>query len=270
MGVVAIWRYPIKAMLGETLARVRVTGGGLLGDRRWVVVDRQTGERIANKRGRTDARLRACRAELGTGDDAGSLKVTLPSGQTAFGEEIDPALSDLLEVDVSLDERDDAAPRLGAPAGHQDFAPLHLLTSETLAFLRTHAPASSWDARRFRANLLLGGGQRGGFVEDRLIGSELRGSGGVRMRVAIPTPRCVVPTRASEELRADPNLLRVVAERHRVDLGPFGRAACLGAYADVISEGWVAVGERLEVVHGDLPPQQSLRATIADLVDRDG
>ena len=37
---------------------------GCEGDRRWIVVDAATGERIANKRGPTDPRLRACRAEL--------------------------------------------------------------------------------------------------------------------------------------------------------------------------------------------------------------
>jgi hypothetical protein len=74
VGVLAIWRYPVKAMLGELLRCVHIAPGGIEGDRRWVVIDGETGERIANKRGPTDARLRACRAAL----DGDRLVVTLP------------------------------------------------------------------------------------------------------------------------------------------------------------------------------------------------
>ena len=62
--VLAIWRYPVKALLGEPLDAVEIGPGGCAGDRRWIVVDADTGARIANKRGPTDPRLRACRAEL--------------------------------------------------------------------------------------------------------------------------------------------------------------------------------------------------------------
>ena len=51
MGVVAIWRYPVKAMLGELLDAVAIGPRGCEGDRRWIVVDATTGERVANKRG---------------------------------------------------------------------------------------------------------------------------------------------------------------------------------------------------------------------------
>lgn len=42
---------------------------------------------------------------------------------------------------------------------------------------------------RFRPNVVLEG-------TDELIGCNLRGPSGVRLRVVLPTPRCVVPTRA--------------------------------------------------------------------------
>jgi len=234
MGVLAIWRYPIKAMLGEALAAARITRGGIPGDRRWVVVDRRTGERIANKRGPTDPRLRACRATLGDDDE---LRVELPDGAVAAGDEIPGALGELLGRPVALQRGE-----------HHDFAAVHLLAGRTLARLRQAAPASDWSPRRFRANLLLDGGPDGDFTEDALVGTELRGRSGVRLGVMIATPRCVVPTRASEELPADPALLKTLARRHMVDLGEYGRGACLGAYADVRAEGALAIGERLEVV----------------------
>jgi uncharacterized protein YcbX len=42
--VVALWRYPVKSMMGEELNSTEVTDRGLLGDRQFAVVDRATGK----------------------------------------------------------------------------------------------------------------------------------------------------------------------------------------------------------------------------------
>ena len=42
--VAALWRYPVKSMMGEELNSCEVTGRGLLGDRHFAVVDRATGK----------------------------------------------------------------------------------------------------------------------------------------------------------------------------------------------------------------------------------
>src|SRR6266496_2132310 len=42
--VAALWRYPVKSMMGEELNSSQVTGRGLLGDRQFAVVDRSTGK----------------------------------------------------------------------------------------------------------------------------------------------------------------------------------------------------------------------------------
>jgi uncharacterized protein YcbX len=41
--VVALWRYPVKSMMGEELNSSEVTDRGMLGDRQFVV-DRATGK----------------------------------------------------------------------------------------------------------------------------------------------------------------------------------------------------------------------------------
>jgi uncharacterized protein len=264
MGVVAILRYPIKAMLGERVAAAAIGAGGVEGDREWVVVDRDSGERIANKRGPTDPRLRASRAELLPG---GELRVTLPDGSAATGDGVEPALSGLLGRPVVLRRCGDrTSGAYGAPGGHQDFAPIHLLTTRTLAHLRAVRPEIAWDVRRFRPNLLLDDGDApGAFSEDALVGRALSGPDGLRMTVGLPTPRCVVPTRAHEELPADPRLLRALVAEHRVDLGAFGDQPCAGAYAEVEHAGTVAVGETLAIGPAAAAPAAALRATIARL-----
>ena len=247
VGVLAIWRYPVKAMLGELLRCARIDASGLEGDRRWVVQDKRTGERIANKRGPTDARLRACRARL-----APELEVTLPDGRTAAGDDVADALSELLERDVRLVD------------GEKDFAPVHLLTTRSLAHMRRAAPESDWDPRRFRANLLLDDGEPPGPAERDLVGARLT-AGGLRLDVELPTPRCVVPSRAREELPHDPQLLRSLVRENRWDLGPVGRQPCLGAYAKVAAPGTLAVGDRLDLVSGTDAPEAVVARVISEL-----
>ena len=228
MGVLAIWRYPVKAMLGELLDAALVTVSGLTGDRGWIVVDEDTGERIANKRGPTDPRLRACRAEL-VGED--ELRITLPDGEHVEHRDAAPALSELLERRVRLE-----------PGEHHDYGAVHVLTTGALDHLRRAAPGTDWDPRRFRANLLLEGED-----EDNLIGRELRGRSGVRLRLDLHTPRCVVPTRAQHGLPADTRLLRSLVGHRLRDVPTLGPRPCMGAYASVPAAGRLGVGERLAV-----------------------
>jgi MOSC domain-containing protein len=183
------------------------------------------------------------------------------------GADVEPALSDLLERPVELRRCDDRAHgALGAPGAHQDFAPVHLLTTRTLAHLAALHPAVAWDVRRFRPNLLLDDGDRpGAFSEDALVGRALTGPAGLRLTVGLPTPRCVVPTRAHEELPADPRVLRTLAGDHRIDLGAFGRLPCAGAYAEVECAGSLAVGDVLALEAAATPPGDALRATVRRL-----
>jgi uncharacterized protein len=271
MEVAAIWRYPVKAMLGERLDRARIGAGGCQGDRRFIVVDRDTGERIANKRGPTDPRLRACRAELlDRGAGAPALRVTLPDGAALEGPQVDDGLSALLERRVRLAAADARAHgTFGATGAHHDLAPIHLIATSTLAALRVAAPACDWDVRCFRPNLLLddgdGRGAAGGFAEDALLGGTLRAPSGLELAVGLPTPRCVVPTRGHDGLPPDPTILRAIVAHHRIDLGPVGRQGCAGSYAELVRDGHLRVGDRLERRPGEIPPDAVIRATLARL-----
>ena len=42
--VVDLWRYPVKSMMGEELNASEVTDRGLLGDRQFALVDKETGK----------------------------------------------------------------------------------------------------------------------------------------------------------------------------------------------------------------------------------
>ena len=131
------------------------------------------------------------------------------------------------------------------------------------------APASDWDVRRFRPNLVLDDGPAGEpFAEDALLGGRLQAPSGLELTVGLPTPRCVVPdARAGWVARrsAPPAHAR---RAHRIDLGPFGRQGCAGAYAEVASAGRLRTGERLEVRRGPAAPRTVIDSAVIRLRDR--
>jgi uncharacterized protein len=105
----------------------------------------------------------------------------------------------------------------------------------------------------------------GAFAEDALLGGGLQAPSGLELTVGLPTPRCVVPTRTQDGLPADPGILRTLVERHRIDLGPFGRQGCAGAYAEVAIAGRLRIGEHLEVRHGELSPRAAIDSVLTRL-----
>src|SRR5262249_62170015 len=83
--VSAIWRYPIKSMLGEPLDAVDVAARGLQGDRAFALVDAETGKVVSAKDPRRWPNMFAFHAMLGEGP----ARVTLPDGQTATTDDDD-------------------------------------------------------------------------------------------------------------------------------------------------------------------------------------
>ena len=83
--------------------------------------------------------------------------------------------------------------------------------------------------------------------------------------VGLPTPRCVVPTRAVDGLPHEPAILRTIVEHHRWDLGPAGRQGCAGSYAEVARTGALRAGERMRVLAGAASPSEVVRATLERL-----
>ncbi|MEU1199660.1 MOSC domain-containing protein [Streptomyces sp. NPDC005813] len=270
--VAALWRYPVKSMLGEALASVAVTRTGLTGDRTHAVLDGR-GAVGSVKHPRKWGQLLGCRSRS-AGD--GTVEVALPDGtsRTVGDPELDARLSELLGRQVFLADSAPARSTLeravpeyegGVPDAVRatasmdatgetitvgtlasgtffDFGKVHLVTSSSLAGLRKACPAGDFDPRRFRPNLIADTGGEPPFVEDTWQGCRLR-VGEALFRVQVPTPRCVVPTLRHDELDADPGIMRAIAREHRVPVFDLGRLACLGVYLDVLEPGTVRLGD---------------------------
>lgn len=273
-----LWRYPVKSMRGEPLEQVDLTARGLVGDRAYALVDRETGKVASAKLPRRWGRLLECRAALEPGDPA-RLRVTLPDGRVVVSDvdDVEAALATLLQRDITLTTNPPAAPEierewpdidglmlratvtsgpiaLGAPTGtFFDHGPVHLLTSATLKSLRGLYPEGLIDARRFRPNLVLATPPEvEGFVEHDWVGRMLAVGDTVRLRVTDPSPRCVVPTLPQGDLPRDLGILRAVVAHSRRAIPALGGAAMpsLGVYAAVEQGGMVRRGDPVRVLDG--------------------
>ena len=138
------------------------------------------------------------------------------------------------------------APSPVATGSFFDVFPVSVLTTSTMTRLNELQPASRFDARRFRMNVIVETGEAG-FVENGWIGQGLAIGGAARLDVAMPDPRCVMTTLAQGELPGDPEVLRALVRHNRLDLGPMGQYPCAGVYAVVGTPGTVRTGNR--VVH---------------------
>lgn len=264
--VVALWRYPVKSMMGEELNAADLTQRGLLGDRAYALVDRSTGKVVSAKNPRKWSKLFDFRAAFVEAPRSGQkippVRITLPNGTIATTEQgdLEQALSDVLGRDVTLAATAPETPSLeeywpdldglahretvtdeSMPAGtFFDLAVIHVLTTATIDRLRELYPQGRFEVRRFRPNIVVepDSGAKG-FVENDWIGHTLAIGREVRLSITGPCSRCVMTTLPQGDLPRDPGILRTAAQHNQVNVG---------VYANVVRGGVLRRGDpvRLE------------------------
>ena len=84
----ALWRFPVKSMLGEQLDAADVGEGGIVGDRAYAVRDRQTGKVASAKHPKLWPGLLACRAAFveppRPGDELPPVRIDLADGKSVL------------------------------------------------------------------------------------------------------------------------------------------------------------------------------------------
>ena len=97
--VMSVWRYPVKSMLGEELKSARITERGLVGDRAYALLDRETGKVASAKNPRKWPSLFKFKAALMESLDprerVAPVMITLPDGSSVNSEQhnVDRVLS---------------------------------------------------------------------------------------------------------------------------------------------------------------------------------
>jgi uncharacterized protein YcbX len=108
VSIAALYRYPVKSMLGESLSRAVLDERGVVGDREYAVLDVQTGIVASAKVPKRWAKLlefsAAFAGEPVAGEAAPPVVITFPDGSTRRSDDpdIDKALSDVLGREVKL------------------------------------------------------------------------------------------------------------------------------------------------------------------------
>ena len=234
-----LWWYPVKSFLGQRVDSFTVTPGGVPGDREFALADASSGRVLSAKRVH----------QLVSGRTEGS-EMVLPDGQRI--SPADPEAASLLsawlgrDVRVVRAARDDVRREVegeedtifrSEAGGLHDDSPFHIVTTSTLAYLRTLYPGGDYDARRFRPNVLIDTGAAEEPVEQAWIGKVLR-IGAAAFDVTKTCHRCVITTLPQFELPHDPAILRTVNQQAEGECGVYLRAR---------AEAEIAVGDDVSV-----------------------
>jgi uncharacterized protein YcbX len=251
MRLVGIARHPVKSLQGEQLRAGEIEADGLRGDRNWGIRDESTGRILTARRAPELLHAAATLAADGT------PRIALPTGVTCDGPgpSTDAALSAWLGKPVRLvpaatvpaaraeffaDATDDASEALEwtMPAGRfVDAEPLLLLTTASLRTAAALHPAGDWNARRFRANLLVDV-DGDGWVEDGWCGTSVVRIGDAVLRPQALCVRCTMVTRPQPGIGEDRDVFRTLARHH---------GGLFGAWTAVAAGGTVSVGDAVTV-----------------------
>jgi uncharacterized protein YcbX len=127
-----------------------------------------------------------------------------------------------------------------------DLFPLSVLTTSSLDQFGELEPETDFDVRRFRMNVIVDT-PASGFVENEWPGHTLAIGGDVRLGVALPDPRCVMPSLAQEDLPRDPRILKALGRHNRLDVAG-AMYPCAGVYAVAEATGTIRKNDQVSLV----------------------
>jgi uncharacterized protein YcbX len=283
--VSAVWRFPVKSMLGEELDAADVNEGGIVGDRAFALVDTETGKVVSAKHPTLWPDMLRCTATFAEpprdGWELPAVRIDLADGTSVlsdapdvdavlsrfFGREVVLARSapedytidqyhpDVEDLDPEGHRNELTETKLGAaffrerglpsavPEGSfKDLFPISVLTTSTLDHLGELRPESRFDVRRFRMNVIVDT-PADGFVENTWVGRALAVGEEARLAVAMPDPRCAMPTLAQPGLPADKDIVKTLVAHNRIDLGGGALFPCAGVYAVTANRGTIRRGD---------------------------
>ncbi|HLK86483.1 MAG TPA: MOSC N-terminal beta barrel domain-containing protein [Candidatus Binataceae bacterium] len=256
--VSALFRYPVKSMLGEKLSEMTFTLKGGVGDRAWAI--REASGKIATAK-KWPAML-GFRAGYDTPPRDGELApvtITFPDGSIAHAADADAserlsrAMSRPVRIERAKDDersrgeidpqtifadvpveqvfpgltRETMPDSFGLMRGaFFDSAPVHVLSSASLEQLQRLCGGDSvLDPCRFRPNIFVDTGETDawGFVEDGWLDGAIEIGESLKIARMQPALRCVMTTHPQSELPRDLRVLRAAAQHHKATLGVFGQ-----------------------------------------------
>jgi uncharacterized protein YcbX len=270
--VVSLWRYPVKSMMGEELNSSYVTERGLIGDRTYAVIDKQTGKVASAKNPRKWGKLFDFRPmfvdSLHDVNDIPPVRITFPDGSNVSSDhqedDMDSNLSKVFDREVrlmkasgfekpsyeeywpnidGLAQREKVTDEAMPPQTFFDIAVIHILTTSTINRLRELYPEGRFEVRRFRPNIVVesASGEKKDFIENSWVGKKITIGEGIVLKVTAPCTRCVMITLPQGDLPQDLGILSTVARYNQVHVG---------VYASVYHGGTIHRGDLIHLEEG--------------------
>jgi uncharacterized protein YcbX len=269
----ALWRYPVKSMMGEEMKVAEFTQRGIIGDRSYALIDPSNGKVVSAKNPRKWGALLDFQANFIEAPRAGEkmppVEIALTDGSVMRSDDsnVNALLSSVLKREVRLgatppeaasleeywppidglahqDTVTDETIAMAAPGTFFDCAPVHILTTGTLERLKEAYPSGLFDVRRFRPNILVESAQQSDFVENAWVGQTLAVGDAVRLRVINPCFRCVMTILPQGDLPNDPGILRTAVQQNNIK-GQMTEKVMpsVGVYAVVVRGGRIGNGD---------------------------
>lgn len=223
-----LWRYPASSLAGERLDAISVEQKTVDGDRLFGLVDAE-GEIARPDREARWHKAPMIRTRLtGVPTSKGRrLEVAVPGGVwlPAPDPESDRAVSAFLGFDASIRPfgAENTAPGYVGPLTEARYAkaPIHLLTTASLARLKALHPEGVPDPRRFRPNIVVDMEPvEGSFPETEWIGRKLA-VGDLLLTVSEPCRRCGFTIIAQDGFDTDPGILRNLVRHNAHNIGVY-------------------------------------------------
>ncbi|MER9231377.1 MOSC domain-containing protein [Mesorhizobium sp. M0622] len=222
--VTELWRYPASSLAGERQEVISVGWHTVEGDRLFGLVDASNNEIARPDREAKWHKVPRIRTRL---SPAGGLEIAVPDGDwlAAPGADSDRAVSAYLGFAASIRpfRRENAAPDYAGPLLAERYvkAPIHLLTTASLARLKALHPEGVADPRRFRPNIVVDMPEvEGSFPETEWIGRKLA-IGDLLLTVSEPCRRCGFTIIAQDGFDHDPAILRSLVRHNAHNLGVY-------------------------------------------------
>jgi uncharacterized protein YcbX len=259
VGVVdSLWRYPVKSMSGEQMAKAFMGFSGIYGDRCFAFTSSAapkgapylTGsvqnqmvryrphfrcpERAAAPPNLAEAMSIAPGITPANGDENDlTMDVVTPSGRVLAID--DPALVELLGEGISETNH---LKLVRSDRALTDCRPVSLISLQTIRQVETEL-AVPLDKRRFRANVYASLTSNRGFEEDEFIGRTLRIGARAVIVILERDLRCKMISLDPVTGVHNPDILRIVAQAHD---------AFAGVYCAVLVEGILTQGDPIQLL----------------------
>ena len=266
MHLSSLYRYPLKSAIGEALDRSTVDGLGLHGDRRWMLVDAESGrflsQRVLPRMTQLLARWQGEDHLSLSAPGMPSIRVRVPGADAAAravsvwddalqvpdaGDEAAEWASQLLGrscrlVHLPPERARQVSPKYAEPGERVAFAdgfPLLLIGQASLDDLSARV-GRPLDMRRFRPNLVITGSAP--FAED---GWKRIRIGELILRPVKPCTRCIITTLDPDtgERSPDQEPLATLARYRKGEKG-----VMFGQNLLVDGQGWLEVGMPVELL----------------------